>query len=38
MELEVELAIDVCTLELADADKTEEQGAISVIVVVTVMK
>jgi hypothetical protein len=37
VELEVELAIDVSTLEVADADKTEEQGAVSVIVGVTVM-
>ena len=33
----MELAIDVSTLEVADADKTEEQGAVSVIVGVTVM-
>jgi hypothetical protein len=37
VELEVELAIDVSKLEVADADKTAEQGAVSVIVAVTVM-
>jgi hypothetical protein len=37
VELEVESAIDVSTLEVADADKTAEQGAVSVTVAVTVM-
>ena len=37
MELEVESAIDVPTLEVADADTTAEQGAVSVTIAVTVM-
>ena len=35
--MEVESAINVSTLEVADADKTPEQGAVSVTVAVTVM-
>jgi len=37
VELEVEPAMDVSTLEVADADKIAEQGAVSVTVAVTVM-